>query len=244
MANLGLASRRESERWILAGRVAVNGERATLGARVEEQDEIAVDGILLERDPGQHHQPQVLLYHKPVGEITTRSDPQGRPTVFASLPRLSKGRWIAVGRLDIATSGLLLFTSDGSLAHQLMHPSGGLEREYRCRVAGQIDGRALRRLKVGVKLDGFLARFVKVEREGGRGLNRWFRVTLNEGRNREVRRLWEAVGGRVSRLIRVRYGPLVLPDHLEPGCYLKLSEGALHELRESVAEARPQNSRS
>lgn len=238
MASLGLASRRQSERWILAGRVYVNGERATLGARVKEQDEIAVDGVLLERHRKERHQAQVLIYHKPVGEITTRSDPQGRRTVFTSLPAVSQGRWIAVGRLDIATSGLLLFTTDGLLANQLMHPSAGLEREYRCRVAGHIDGSALKCLTDGIDIDGLSCRFITVVREGGRGLNRWFRVIVNEGRNREVRRLWEAVGGQVSRLIRVRYGALVLPDDLEPGRYLKLAEGEIRELRESVVKNR------
>jgi 23S rRNA pseudouridine2605 synthase len=202
------------EAWIAAGRVTVNGARAHLGQRVSAADRVRVDdrpvGARAEDAP-----PRVLLYHKPSGEIVSAADPGGRPTVFDRLPRVKRGRWIAVGRLDLTSSGLLVLTTSGELAAQLMHPRSGLEREYAVRVDGTLAPEALRRLTEGVLLEDGPARFETIADEGGQGRNHWYRVVLREGRNREVRRMLEAVNHRVSRLIRVRFGPLVLPPGLK-----------------------------
>ena len=218
LAAAGLGSRREIETWIEAGRVAVNGKVAQLGDRAAPGDAILVDGKPVVR-PGTS-QPRVLLYHKPVGELVTRSDPQQRATVFEKLP---PGRWVAVGRLDLNSSGLLLLTDSGELANRLMHPRYGLEREYIARIRGALQASEERMLLHGIPLDGVPARFesVRSDRES-EGTNRWYRVVLKEGRNREVRRLFEAVGHPVSRLVRVRYGPLELPGDLAPGRWLEL----------------------
>jgi 23S rRNA pseudouridine2605 synthase len=218
LAAAGLGSRREIEGWISAGRVTVNGQVATLGDRAGIADVVAVDGkpVELRREAN----PRVLIYNKPVGELVTRSDPEGRPTVFSRLP---PGRWIAVGRLDLNSSGLLLFTDSGELANQLMHPRYELEREYLARVQGlRIEN--LEKLRRGVDLEDGPARFEGIESQGkSQGANRWYRVALREGRNREVRRLFEAVGAKVSRLLRVRYGPIALPRDLAAGQWRELA---------------------
>jgi 23S rRNA pseudouridine2605 synthase len=219
LAAAGLGSRREIEGWIAAGRVSVNGEVVTLGARAGPADQIAVDGKRVDRRKPE--EPRVLLYHKPVGELVTRSDPQGRRTVFESLP---PGRWIAVGRLDLNSAGLILFTDSGELANRLMHPRYGLEREYAARVRGELQPGERKRLLEGVAFDdGPPGRFERIEtyREG-EGANRWYRVVLKEGRNREVRRMFEALGHAVSRLTRLRYGPIELPEDLAPGHWREL----------------------
>jgi len=219
LAAAGLGSRREIEGWIAAGRVTVNGEVVTLGARAGPADQIAVDGKRVDRRKSD--EPRVLLYHKPVGELVTRSDPQGRRTVFESLP---PGRWIAVGRLDLNSAGLILFTDSGELANRLMHPRYGLEREYAARVRGELQPGERKRLLEGIAFDdGPPGRFERIEayREG-EGANRWYRVVLKEGRNREVRRMFEALGHAVSRLTRLRYGPIELPEDLAPGHWRQL----------------------
>lgn len=217
LARAGIGSRREMERWIEEGRVSVDGRRAGLGDRVAPHQVIRVDGHILSQIAARGAKRRVILYHKPEGELTTRSDPEGRPMVFDHLPVLRNGRWIAIGRLDINTSGLLLFTTDGELANRLMHPRAGIEREYAVRVLGSVDDEALAQLRQGVQLEDGLASFDDIVDAGGSGANRWYHVILREGRHREVRRLWEAVGTRVSRLIRVRYGPVKLPRLLRPG---------------------------
>lgn len=218
LARRGLASRREIERWISAGRIKVNGKLATLGDRVSASDKIEVDGRVL-RAPQQEEAPRVLLYHKPIGEVCSRSDPDGRPTVFRSLPKLKTGRWLNIGRLDINTSGLLLFTTDGELANAMMHPSSGIDREYMVRVQGDVDDDMIERLSKGVELEDGFARFTDIQegRGKGTGSNRWFYVVLMEGRNREVRRLWESQGVKVSRLKRVRFGNTVIPSAVKAG---------------------------
>src|ERR1700742_3226030 len=222
LAAAGLGSRRNIEQWIRDGRITVGGRVAQLGDRAGPTDEVCLDGRKLDLDATQGPARELLLYHKPVGEMTTRSDPQGRPTVFERLPEPRAGRWITVGRLDVNTSGLLLFTTDGELAHRLMHPSSEIEREYLVRVRGRPEPGIVRRLLDGVQLDDGPARFDRVsqdtsEGEPFEGINPTFRVVLHEGRNREVRRLWHAVGLEVSRLLRVRYGPIELPRDLRPG---------------------------
>ena len=206
--------------------MTVNGKVAKLGDRARPSDAVLVDGKpVARRSPSR---PRVLLYHKPVGELVTRSDPEGRPTVFLRLP---PGRWIAVGRLDLNSSGLLLLTDSGELAHRLMHPRYGLEREYLARVRGELSPGELARLRRGVLLDGVAARFERIEaHRAGEGANRWYRVVLREGRNREVRRLFEALGHPVSRLARVRYGPVELPPDLAAGKWRELPAKALNGL--------------
>lgn len=220
LARAGLGSRRALEAWIRDGRVRVNGRVATLGARVGDSDRIEVDGRPLERRE-ETAVPRVLLYNKPTGEICTRDDPEGRPTCFDRLPRLPSGRWISVGRLDYNTSGLLLFTTDGELANRLMHPSTSLDREYAVRVHGRVEDELIERLKEGVLLEDGPARFTDVQHYGGDGANQWYHVVLMEGRNREVRRLWESQGMEVSRLKRVRFGPVVMPSTLIAGRWLE-----------------------
>ncbi|MBI1423146.1 MAG: pseudouridine synthase [Gammaproteobacteria bacterium] len=233
LANLGYASRREIERWIEEGRVRVNNQVIGLGVRVTPADKISIDGKPVHRVPTQQI-PRVLIYHKPVGEICTRSDPQGRPSVFDKLPRLSKGRWIAVGRLDINTTGLLLFTDTGELANRLMHPRYGIEREYAVRVLGQVTPEQLLALQQGVELEDGIARFVAVTDAGGTGANHWYHVTLLEGRNREVKRLWAAIGLQVSRLHRIRYGPVSLPRSVKLGQYQEMEDQAKELLLKTV----------
>ena len=222
LANLGLGSRRKMERWIEEGRVTVDGSVATLGDRVHAGQALRLDGKPLEVDAAE--QVRVLLYHKPVREVCSRDDPEGRKTVFERLPKLKSGRWISVGRLDFNTSGVLLFTTDGALANALMHPSSAIEREYLVRVMGRVDEPMLERLRDGVELDDGPARFSDIQEGGGDGINRFFYVVLMEGRNREVRRLWESQGTAVSRLKRVRYGEVFLPSKLKKGQWLELPQ--------------------
>ena len=236
LADAGLGSRRNIEEWIRAGRITVAGRVAQLGDRATASDEICLDGRRVALVGGGAGVGEVLLYHKPVGEVTTRSDPQGRPTVFERLPELDRGRWITVGRLDVNTSGLLLFTSDGELAHRLMHPSSEIEREYLVRVRGRPDAAVLRQLKAGVELEDGPARFDQVVEDSLDGdlSHATFRAVLHEGRNREVRRLWSAVGFEVSRLMRIRYGPLELPRDLRPGSARKADSAAVERLRNAA----------
>jgi len=224
LARAGYGSRREIEDWIRAGRISVNGDPAVLGLSVGAQDNIEIDGkpvavaVALSQPV-----PRTILYHKPAGELTTRADPQGRPTVFDSLPPLKTARWIAVGRLDLNTDGLLLLTTDGELANRLMHPSSEIEREYAVRVLGAVAPEVIERLLGGVELEDGRAAFSALRDAGGSGANHWYHVTLKEGRNREVRRLWESQGVTVSRLIRVRFGPIGLPRELRPGRHRALT---------------------
>ena len=234
LARLGLGSRRDIEGWISAGRIKVNGQVATLGQRIEPHDSIQLDDRSLRLDEAAQVVRRVLIYNKPDGEVCTRSDPEGRPTVFDRLPRLQSGRWINIGRLDLNTTGLLLFTTDGELANRLMHPSREVEREYAVRVFGQVDDAKLRDLSRGVQLEDGPAAFKTIKFSGGEGINQWYNVTLTEGRNREVRRLWEAVGVQVSRLIRVRYGDIPLPKGLPRGGWTELDLAQTNYLRELV----------
>ncbi len=229
LARAGVGSRRQVERWIEQGRISIDGKRATLGARVELSQRVRFNGRIVPIDRTSR-ECRVLVYHKPEGEICTRRDSSGRPTVFDRLPRLRRGRWVAVGRLDINSAGLLLLTTDGELANRLMHPSREIEREYAVRVLGSVDDEALARLTSGVRLRDGSARFESVCPAGGSGANRWYHVTLREGRKREVRRMWQAVGARVSRLIRIRYGPVQLPRRLSPGQWKELGHRATAEL--------------
>jgi 23S rRNA pseudouridine2605 synthase len=235
LAAQGLGSRREMERWIEAGRVKVNGRRASVGDRVGVKDKIQVDGKTLAVTRAAARRRRVLVYNKPEGEIATRNDPEGRPTVFDRLPRLQDERWIMVGRLDLNTSGLLLFTNDGEVANRLMHPSTEIEREYACRILGPVDDAMLQRLAEGVLLEDGTARFSNIRVQGGRGANRWFSVTIREGRNREVRRLWESQQVTVSRLKRVRFGSVSIPSLLKPGDWLELTKAEVDDLCRQVA---------
>ncbi len=235
LARAGLGSRRQIEDWIRQGRISINGTIAVLGDQVEGNELIQVDGKPLRLRP--ETKCRVLAYYKPEGELTTRSDPEGRATVFDRLPTLRQGRWINVGRLDLNTQGLLLLTTDGDLANRLMHPSTGIEREYAVRVLGEVDKALLKRLTEGVLLDDGMARFDSVMDAGGSGANHWYHVVLREGRNREVRRLWESQGVTVSRLVRVRYGPIMLRRGLRPGRFEDLEPAQLEALREAVGLA-------
>lgn len=232
LADAGLASRREIERMIDAGMITVNRERAHLGQRIHGDEKIAVNGkpFRIERPD----ETEVIMYHKPEGIVATRSDEQGRETVFEHLPRLKSGRWIMVGRLDINTSGLLLFTNNGELANRLMHPSSDIEREYAVRVYGEVNPDIIHQLVEGVELEDGFARFSRVVDAGGEGRNHWYHVILNRGRNREVRRLWESQGVEVSRLIRVRFGAFVLPPRLRKGKFVYFNNEDMQILRDML----------
>ncbi len=230
LAQAGIGSRREMEEWIAAGRININGETAQVGQLVGPDDRVKVNGKLVNLRFVALRTPRVLMYHKPEGEIVSRDDPDGRPSVFDALPRMRNARWIAVGRLDFNTSGLLLFTTSGDLANKLMHPSAQLVREYAVRVLGDLSEEAKTMLTTGVQLDDGPASFASLVEAGGEGANQWYKATLFEGRNREVRRMFEAVGCTVSRLIRVQYGPFVLPPRLLRGKCKELNEDEVKRL--------------
>ncbi|WP_440055872.1 23S rRNA pseudouridine(2605) synthase RluB [Pseudoalteromonas sp. T1lg65] len=234
LARAGVGSRREMEKYIDSNRVSVDGKVAKLGDRVDENAVIRVDGHIVKIEQREERVCRVLMYHKPEGELCTRKDPQGRRTVFDRLPKLDGDRWIAIGRLDINTSGLLLFTNDGELANRLMHPKYEVEREYSARVFGEVTNQTLRTLTKGVELDDGPAKFLKIKPMGGEGLNKWFNVMLTEGRNREVRRLWQSQDVEVSRLIRIRYGKLELNKRLPQGGWEELNLEDVNYLRKSV----------
>ena len=238
LANTGLGSRRELERWISDGEVRLNGRAAKLGDRASLDDDLTVKGRFYKVVADDVAPRRVLLYHKPLGEVTTRDDPERRRTVFDALPRLHHGRWIAVGRLDINTLGLLLLTNDGELAHALMHPSSGFERQYAVRVNGRVAPVALERLAAGVELEDGPARFERIVADpAGEGSNHWFRVSVKEGRNRLVRRLWESQELQVSRLIRTRYGPVALPRWLARGKVHEMPPAEVSELAKAAGLA-------
>lgn len=236
LAQAGLGSRLEMEQLILQGRISVNAEPAHVGQRIQFGDTVKVNGkpIRVQISPPP---PRIIAYHKPAGEVVTHDDPQNRPTVFRRLPRLFHGKWQSVGRLDLNTEGLLLLTSSGELANKLMHPRFGLEREYAVRVLGALNNEEKKRLLEGVTLDDGVAQFGSIEAGGGEGANCWYKVTISEGRNREVRRMFEAVGHAVSRLIRIRYGAMVLPRGLKRGAFVELGEQEILALTSAVSRA-------
>ena len=239
LARAGYGSRREIEGWIEAGRIKVNRQLAKLGDRIGPDDRVSLDGKPLTR---LHHAPRrrVIAYHKPIGEVCTRQDPEGRPTIFQHLPRIKNSRWITVGRLDINTVGLILLTTDGELANRLMHPSSQIEREYAVRVLGEATDEKLQQLQQGVMLEDGMAHFDRILDSGGEGANHWFHVMLKEGRNREVRRLWEAVGLKVNRLIRIRFGNIELGRKLRPGKWRDLEADEMQTLLQHVGLAQQQ----
>ncbi|MBI5889181.1 MAG: pseudouridine synthase [Nitrosomonadales bacterium] len=236
LAQAGIGSRREMEEWISAGRVTVNGTVATLGMRVSEGDKVQVDGRQIRlRLQEEQAMPRVLLYHKQEGEIVSRDDPKERASVFDALPKLHGQKWIAIGRLDFNTSGLLIFTTSGELANRLMHPRFEVEREYAVRVQGELTQDQMHRMtKEGIELEDGLVRFEKLSLEGGEGFNHWYRLVLKEGRNRVVRRTFEALGLPVSRLMRVRFGIINLPPRIKRGMMAELGEGEVREILEWV----------
>jgi 23S rRNA pseudouridine2605 synthase len=237
LADAGLGSRRDMEEWIVAGRISVNGMPAHIGQRIGPNDQVRVNGRQLNRRPAQQQQVRVLLYHKPAGEITSRDDPGQRVTVFERLPRLKGARWIAVGRLDFNTEGLLIFTTSGDLANRLMHPRYGWEREYAVRIFGRVEDEVRDKLLAGVELEDGPAAFSRLEDVGGDGANHWYRVAVAEGRNREVRRMFEAVGLTVSRLVRIRFGPVALPRDLPRGRWIELPSTDVNALLQAAKRA-------
>lgn len=241
LARLGLGSRRGLESIIQAGRITINQKPATIGNRVLPSDEIRIDGRLVRVEPQREKRRRVLAYYKPEGEICSAADPEGRTSVFERLPKLTNDRWVMVGRLDINSSGLLLFTNDGELAHRLMHPSHEIVREYAVRILGDLTPELARTLTTGVMLDDGLAKFDDIKEGGGTGVNKWVHVSLKEGRKREVRRLFESQGLKVSRLLRTRYGSFKLPSTLKTGRFIELDRSEISELSQLVG-LRPQKS--
>jgi len=241
LADAGFGSRRELEEWVAAGRVSVNDEPAHVGQRIGHGDKVRVNGKLVNLKFASRL-PRVLLYHKPEGEIVSRDDPEKRASVFEKLPKVNGGRWIAIGRLDFNSCGLLLFTTSGDLANRLMHPRYGLERDYAVRVLGELTPEAVTQLTTGIELPDGPARFLRFAEGGGEGANHWYNVTLAEGRNREVRRMFEAVGVKVSRLMRVRYGPVPLPPGLKRGQHRELDTAEVEQLLKLLKAAMPEQS--
>ena len=242
LAETGLCSRREAERWIADQRITVNGQTAKLGDRAGRSDDIRCDGRVVKlAESGRLT--RILAYNKPIGEVCSRNDPDGRKTVFDHLPKTKGERWVNVGRLDINTSGLLLFTTDGELANKLMHPSTGVDREYAVRIRGEVDEAMIQRLKEGVMLEDGIARFTDVQFFNGEGQNKWYHVVVMEGRNREVRRLWESQGVEVSRLKRVRYGCILMPSSIPVGTWVELSQREVNDLSDLVGIERKRRRR-
>lgn len=240
LAQMGLGSRLEMEKAIADGRVSVDGQLAHVGQRVHGQEKIRIDGRLIAQKTQAAPRLKVLIYHKPVGEVVTHKDPQNRPTVFQGLPRIHQAKWLSVGRLDINTEGLLLMTNSGDLANRLMHPSFGLLRVYAVRIIGELSPQAQDHLLEGIELDDGMGKFEAIEKDrAGEGINVWYRVTIAEGRHREVRRLFEAVGHVVSRLIRIRYGDIALPKGLARGKWVELSSKETLALADSVGMKPP-----
>src|SRR5450830_1151149 len=238
LADSGLGSRRDMEELIVAGRVSVNGEPAHIGQRILPTDQVRINGKLLQRKVSKKP-PRVLVYHKPAGEIVSHNDPEGRPSVFDRLPNMKAAKWLAVGRLDFNTEGLLLFTTSGDLANRLMHPRYNIEREYAVRTLGELEQGMRQKLLHGVELDDGVAQFSKIADGGGEGVNKWYRVTIGEGRNREVRRMFEAIGLTVSRLIRTRYGMMMLPQGLKRGRWEELEENSVRGMLAACGMEKP-----
>lgn len=234
LSRAGHGSRREIERCLEAGEILVNGEVAGLGDRASLDDHIVLRGETVSLEALKRFHVRIIAYHKPVGEVVSRDDEHGRRSVFDRLPKMQTSRWISVGRLDINTSGLLLFTNDGELANKLMHPSSGIEREYAVRVLGKVEDESLKHLREGVELEDGMARFLDIHDSGGEGANHWYHVVIAEGKKREVRRLWESQGVTVSRLMRVRYGPLIMDKSLRPGKWRELSVAEARALYQEV----------
>lgn len=230
LARGGLGSRRSIEEQIRQGRISINGEIASLGALASAQDKIRIDGKLINLFPREQFRTRILIYNKPEHEICTHQDPENRPTVFQSLPRLTHSKWLAIGRLDINSQGLMIFTNNGELANALMHPKYQIEREYAVRVFGEVSKEILQKLKEGVMLEDGPAHFDSIMHAGGEGLNQWYHVSLHEGRNREIRRMWESQGVQVSRLIRVRFGQFTLPRDLPRGKFRELDKQEVEQV--------------
>lgn len=234
LSQAGYGSRREIEQWIEQGLIHLNGARAKLGDCANAEDNISVKGRVIPNPLNVAQRTRILLYNKPIGEVSSRNDPKFDKTVFDNLPYLKQGRWVQVGRLDLNTSGLLIFTNDGALANRLMHPKHEIEREYAVRVHGQVNPEVIKALQKGVMLDDGMAKFKRIDFRGGEGTNSWYHVVLTEGRNREVRRLWESQGLQVSRLIRLRYGKLQMPRSLARGQCVELSSRDVASFLESL----------
>ena len=239
LAEAGLGSRRDMEELIIAGRVSVNGEPAHIGQRILPTDQVRINGKPLQRRISKKP-PRVLVYHKPAGEIVSTSDPEGRPSVFDRLPTMKAAKWLAVGRLDFNTEGLLLFTTSGDIANRLMHPRYGIDREYAVRTLGELEEGMRQKLLAGVELDDGIAQFSRIADGGGEGVNKWYRVTIGEGRNREVRRMFEAIGLTVSRLIRTRYGSMTLPRGLKRGRWEEMDEHDVRSLMTLIGMDKPE----